>query len=210
MPGSLRGWPRLSTAPRDARCRSGHPRRIVNHHQRRHNARVPERSASELQNRQISSSSSCPRQSSWSLLRRASQTCRKLRFPTRCRQLLANRILPYVGEMPLQAAVEEDLIDRAPPKIRGASTPEVVHRARRLRRPARGRAARATALRHRRCHRPDRRHPQGRQGRRSGHPRGRARAVAVTSAHQDQERNAYRPRAAAVPAPLGRQRVDRS
>ena len=90
----------------------------------------------------------------------------------------------------LQAAEEEELIDRAPPKIRGAGTAPVkqvavpatldeiaviidamperlqaAHRARRVRRPAGGRAARAAPLRRRRRHRPDQRHPQGRQGR---------------------------------------------
>jgi hypothetical protein len=90
----------------------------------------------------------------------------------------------------LQSAAEEELIDRAPPKVRGASSAPVRHvarpatfdelaviidhmprsteiadRARGVRRPARGRAAGTAPLRCQRPHRTGRRHPQGRQGR---------------------------------------------
>ena len=95
----------------------------------------------------------------------------------------------------LQSAEEEELIDRAPPKIRGAGTApvkqvavpatfdeiavivdampnrsEAVHRARRLRRPAGRRAAGAAPIRRRRQHRPDQRDPQGGQGGRQVDP----------------------------------------
>ena len=114
----------------------------------------------------------------------------------------------------LQAAEEEELIDRAPPKIRGAGTApvkqvavpatfdeiavivdddarsaEAAHRARGVRRPARGRTARAASVRRRRRHRPHQRDAEGRQGRQPVGPRRLPRVRSRDQLTEDRERS---------------------
>ena len=100
------------------------------------------------------------------------------------------------GSVAVPATLDEIavIVDTMPDRLQAA------HRAGRVRRPARRRAARAAPLRHRRRHRPDQRQPQGRQGRDPGCPRRLPALRPRDQRAEDGERGAHRSRPAAVPA----------